>query len=80
MIGTVETVVGLTAMLAALVTLAMAAWGMLLERAVRDSIEKRRLSKADKLCRWRQRADAVLMVMTVIMALAGMAVAVLRLI
>lgn len=80
MTETLTTIAGLIAMLAGLCGLAAAAWGAILESAVRDAIAKRKLSRADKLCRWRQRADALMMGLTVIMSLAGMMVIVPRLI
>lgn len=64
----VEAIIGVVA-------LAFAAWGAILTRAEQDAVERRRLTRAAKLNRFRRRVDAMMILALIAGALCWMLVA-----
>lgn len=64
----VEAIIGVVA-------LALAAWGAILTRAEQDAVERRRLTRAAKLNRWRRRVDAMMILALIASMLCWMLVA-----
>lgn len=75
MLSAVEAIAFAVEAIIGVVALALAAWGAILTRAEQDAVERRRLTRAAKLNRWRRRVDAMMILALIASMLCWMLVA-----